>query len=65
MVISVEEKRLSELVKRAVDEALKANIKRLKIAMIPYVDDAEMKEINKTFGSPRKYHHQEFARKKL
>ena len=52
MGTKIAERRLYELIKKAVDEALKANLKRLKIALIPYADDAEMEGIRKIFGSP-------------
>jgi hypothetical protein len=65
MGTKIAERRLYELIKKAVDEALKANLKRLKIALIPYADDAEMEGIRKIFGSPRKYKNQPCTRRKL
>jgi len=65
MGTKIAERRLYELIKKAVDEALKTNLKRLKIALIPYADDAEMEGIRKIFGSPRKYKNQPCTRRKL
>jgi hypothetical protein len=65
METKIEEKKLYTLIKKAVDEALKSNLKRLKIAMIPYADTEEMKEIKQVFGSPKKYKNQEFSTRKL
>lgn len=65
METKIEEKKLYALIKKAVDEALKSNLKRLKIAMIPYADDEEMKEIKEVFGSSKKYKNQEFVKIKL
>ena len=44
MELVVEEKQLHVIIKQAVDEAFKENITRLKVAMIPTVDDEEMDE---------------------
>ncbi len=61
----IEEKRLYEIVKKAVNEALQENLKKLKIDFIPYVDEKEMEEIRKIFGSPEKYKNQKFVKKEL
>ncbi|MCK4761363.1 MAG: hypothetical protein KAW12_04125 [Candidatus Aminicenantes bacterium] len=58
----MEEKQLHVIIKQAVDEAFKENITRLKVAMIPTVDDEEMDEIRDLFGNPGDYESQEFSK---
>ena len=65
MKVTIEGKRLYELVRKAVSEVLTENFKRLKIELIPYADDKEMEEIKAIFGSPKKYKTQKFVRQKL
>lgn len=65
MKIMVEEEKLYQLVKRAVNEAWKENLKKLKLSIIPYADDKEMAEIEEIFGSPKKYRNQQFVIKKI
>ena len=63
-MIKIQDKKLYELIKKAVEEVLKENLKKLKIALIPYADNEEMKEIRQIFHSPDKYKKQIFLRKK-
>ena len=55
MKVTVDEKELYRIVKKAVREAIEENIRKLKLEIISYADDEEMKEINGIFGSPKKY----------
>jgi hypothetical protein len=41
---------------------MEENLIKLKLSMIPYVDDEEMKEIEKIFGDPEKYKDQRFLK---
>jgi len=43
------------LIKKAVSEAMEENLIKLKLSLIPYVEDDEMKEIEEIFGDPEKY----------
>ncbi|MDH5684319.1 MAG: hypothetical protein OEZ20_07640 [candidate division WOR-3 bacterium] len=64
-MIKIQDKKLYELIKKAVEEVLKENLAKLKIALIPYADDKEIEEITQIFRSPNKYKKQIFQRKKL
>ena len=41
---------------------MEENIIKLKLSLIPYVEDDEMKEIEEIFGDPEKYKDQEFVK---
>jgi len=47
---------------KVVFEAMEENLIKLKLSMIPYVDDNEMKEIEEIFGGPEKYKDQHFVK---
>jgi hypothetical protein len=40
---------------------MEENLKKLKLGLIPYVQDEEMKEIEKIFGTPERYEKQELV----
>ncbi|MBS4016413.1 MAG: hypothetical protein KGZ86_08285 [Candidatus Latescibacteria bacterium] len=65
METKIEEKKLYTLIKKAVDEALRDNLKKIKLSMIPCCDDEEIKEIKSIFGSPAKYKNQKCTARKL
>ena len=46
-------------------EVMEENLKKLKLGLIPYVEDKEMKEIEKIFGRPEKCKKQEFIKQVL
>ena len=60
MKLIVDEKKLYQLVKKALSEVMEENLKKLKLELIPYVQDEEMKEIEEIFGKPKRYKKQEF-----
>ncbi|MEW6104265.1 MAG: hypothetical protein AB1630_10730 [bacterium] len=62
MKFAVEEEKLYEVVEKAVNKAMEENLKRLKLELIPYVDDGEMEEIREIFKEPKKYKYQEFVK---
>jgi len=61
MKITIEEEKLYELIKKALDEVLRDNIEELKIASIPFVDKKEMRKINQIFESPENYKEEEYT----
>jgi hypothetical protein len=65
MKLTVDEKKLYQLVKKALSEVMEENLKKLKLGLIPYVQDEEMKEIEEIFGTPEKYKKQEFIKQDL
>jgi hypothetical protein len=65
MKLTVDEKKLYQLVKKALSEVMEENLKKLKLGLIPYVQDEEMKEIEEIFGAPEKYKKQEFVKQVL
>jgi len=44
---------------------MEEKLKKLKLGLIPYVQDEEMKEIEEIFGTPEKYKKQEFIKQDL
>jgi hypothetical protein len=60
MKLTLDEKKPYQLVKKALPEVMEENLKKLKVGLIPYVQDEEMKEIEEIFGTPEKYKKQEF-----
>lgn len=65
MKLTVDEKKLYQLVKKALSEVMEEKLKKLKLGLIPYVQDEEMKEIEEVFGKPEKYKKQEFMKQDL
>ncbi len=65
METTVSEEKLFNIVKRAVNEVIMVEMVKLRLQLIPYVDDAEMKEIEEIFGSPEKYKDEEFEELEL
>jgi hypothetical protein len=65
METKIEEKKLYSLIKKAVDEALRDNLRKLKLSMIPCCDDDEIKEIKAIFCSPKKYKNQKCRTRKM
>ncbi|MEW6104342.1 MAG: hypothetical protein AB1630_11115 [bacterium] len=61
MKFTVDEEKLYEVVEKAVNKAMEENLKRLKLELIPYVDDDEMEKIREIFKEPKKYKYQEFV----
>lgn len=57
MDAQVGETRMYEMIKKAVAEVFE---EKLKLALIPYADDNEMKEIDALFSNPTKYESQDF-----
>ena len=49
-----------ELIKKAVSEALDDKITQLKLSMIPFVSNEEMREIEEELGSPEDYQDHDF-----
>lgn len=62
MDTQVDETKMYELIKRAVSEVFEEKLEKLKLELIPYVDDSEMEEINSLFGDPTKYESQDFVK---
>jgi hypothetical protein len=62
MELRIDEEKFYQLIKKAVSEAMEENIIKLKLSLIPYVEDDEMKEIEEIFGDPEKYKDQEFVK---
>ena len=50
MELPIDEEKFYQLIKKAVSEAMEENLIKLKLSIIPYVDDEEMKEIEEIFG---------------
>jgi len=44
---------------------MEENLKKLKLGLIPYVQDEEMKKIEEIFGKPERYKKQEFIKQDL
>jgi len=57
MELRIDEEKFYQLIKKAVSEAMEENLIKLKLSMIPYVDDEEI------FGDPEKYKDQQFVKK--
>ena len=62
MQLPIDEEKFYQLIKKAVSEAMEENLIKLKLSIIPYVDDEEMKEIEEIFGDPEKYKDQQFIK---
>jgi len=60
MNTQIDETRVYEMVKKAVAEVFEEKLEKLKLELIPYVNDSEMEEINSIFGDPKKYENQDF-----
>ncbi len=60
MDTQIDETRMYEMVKKAVAEVFEEKLEKLKLELIPYVNDSEMEEINSIFGDPKKYENQDF-----
>ena len=60
MDTQVGETKMYEMIKKAVAEVFEEKLEKLKLALIPYANDNEMKEINSLFGNPDKYESQDF-----
>ncbi len=65
MSVTIDEEKLYEVVKKAVSDVVKEEIAKLRLQLIPYVSDEEMKEIEELFGSPEGYNDQEFEELEL
>jgi len=65
METTISEEKLFNIVKRAVNEVITVEMAKLRLQLIPYVDDTEMKEIEEIFGSPEKYKDEEFEELEL
>ncbi len=50
--INLNEQKLKMLIKESVREGIKAEIFKLRAALLPYVDSKEQKEIEKKYGKP-------------
>ena len=62
MELRIDEEKFYQIIKKAVSEAMEENLIKLKLSLIPYVDDDEMKEIEEIFGDPEKYKDQQFIK---
>jgi len=60
MDTNVSEIKMYEIIKKAVAEVFEEKLEKLKLALIPYADDNEMKEIDALFSNPTKYESQDF-----
>jgi len=60
MEVKISNEQLLKVIKKAVSEVFDEKLSHLKLKMIPYVDDNEMKEIEEIFGSPKKLKNQKF-----
>ena len=60
---TIDEKKLYAVIKQAVGDALREYIKKTKLALVPFVDDEEMKELRKIFGAPARFKNHRFGRK--
>ena len=58
----MDETKMYKLIKKAVAEVFDEKFEKLKMELIPYVDDGEMEEINSLFGDPIKYESQDFGK---
>jgi len=65
MDTQIDETRMYEMVKKAVAEVFEEKLEKLKLELIPYVNDSEMEEINSIFGDPKKYENQDFEETEL
>lgn len=50
--ISFNEQKLKTLIKESVREGIKAEILKLRVAFLPYIDNTEQKEIEKKYRKP-------------
>lgn len=46
-------------------EVFEEKLEKLKLELIPYVNDGEMEELNFIFGDPKKYENQDFEETEL
>jgi hypothetical protein len=60
MIINIDDKKLYDAIKMAVSDVIKKEIAKLRLQMIPYVDDDEMEEIKEMFGNPKKHKNSNF-----
>ena len=50
--ISFNEQKLKTLIKESVREGIRAEILKLRVAFLPYIDNKEQKEIEQKYGKP-------------
>jgi hypothetical protein len=62
MELMIDEEKFYQIIKKAVSEAIEENLIKLKLSMIPYVEDEEMEELEGIFGDPEKYKDQQFVK---
>ncbi|MDR4498960.1 MAG: hypothetical protein MRK02_13740 [Candidatus Scalindua sp.] len=61
MEVTLDEKKLYQLVKKAVSEVMDEKLKNLKLEMISYAEEKEMEEMKEIFETPEKYKNQEYV----
>lgn len=64
-ISNIDEKKLYELIKSAVSEAVKEELINYKLNSIPIVDDEEMKEISEELKKEKDFNSQEYKELKL
>ena len=61
----IEEKKLYEIIKAAVSEAVREELLNYKLNTIPYVDEEEMKKIEEDLSKEKDFYKQEYKELKL
>ncbi len=61
-ITNIEEKKLYEIIKSAVSEAVREELLNYKLSNIPYVDDEEMKEIDEDLKNDKDFHKQKYRK---
>ncbi len=64
-ISNIDEKKLYEIIKTAVTEAVREELVNYKLNQIPSVDDEEMKEIAEDLTKEKDFHNQEYRELKL
>ncbi|MCY7362630.1 MAG: hypothetical protein LH629_11285 [Ignavibacteria bacterium] len=64
-ISNIDEKKLYEIIKSAVTEAVREELLNFKLNSIPTVDDKEMKEIEEDLKKEKDFHNQEYRELKL
>ena len=54
MELTIDEEKLYQLIKKAVSEVMEENLRKMKLELIPYIEDEEMEEIEEIFNEPEK-----------
>ena len=64
-ISNIDEKKLYEIIKTAVSEAVREELINYKLNSVPTIDDKEMKELNEELKKKKDFHNQEYKELKF